>query len=70
MRGSARRRFLKMLGAAAATVPLAPHAEAKKRLSAKLDRWMREQGDPGAALDTQAQWRAAKQGKHFARSAG
>ena len=67
MRVSARRRFLRMLGAAAATVPLVPHAAAKKRLSAELDRWMKQQGDPGAAIDTQAQWRAARQGKHFGR---
>jgi len=43
------------------------HADAKRRLSAELDRWMREQGDPGAALDTEAQWRASKQGRHFKR---
>jgi len=46
------------------------HADAKKRLSAELDRWMKEQGDPGAALDTQAEWSASKQGKHFARGGG
>ncbi len=32
-----------------------PHlAEIKTRLSAELDRWMKEQGDPGAELDTKA----------------
>ncbi len=41
------------------------HAEAQKRLSAELDRWMQEQGDPGAAIDTQRQWKAAREGKHF-----
>ena len=41
------------------------HAKAKKRLSAELDRWMKQQGDPGAAIDTEEQWKAAKQGKHF-----
>jgi len=46
------------------------HAAAKKRLSAELDRWMKQQGDPGAALDTQEQWRASKQGKHFGRGGG
>jgi len=29
------------------------YADIKKRLSAELDRWMKEQNDPGAALDTQ-----------------
>jgi len=43
------------------------HAEAKKRLSGELDGWMKEQGDPGAALDTPDQWRAAKEGRHFGR---
>ena len=43
------------------------HSEAKKRLSAELDRWMKDQGDPGAAIDTKEQWEAAKQGKHFDR---
>ncbi len=43
------------------------HAEAKKRLSKELDRWMKEQGDPGASIDTEEQWRAAKEGRHFDR---
>ncbi len=42
------------------------HADAKQRLSAELDRWMAEQGDPGAEIDTEVQWQAAKQGNHFA----
>ena len=46
------------------------HASAKKRLSAELDRWMKQQGDPGAAIDTQEQWQASKQGKHFGRGEG
>lgn len=40
------------------------HAEIKKKLSNELDRWMREQGDPGIAQDTPKSHRAAKQGKH------
>ncbi len=43
------------------------HAQEKKRLSEELDRWMKEQGDPGAAIDTEEQWRAAKEGRHFDR---
>jgi len=43
------------------------HARAKHRLSAELDRWMKEQGDPGARLDTEEQWKASKQGQHFRR---
>lgn len=42
------------------------HADAKARLSAELDRWMAEQGDPGAAIDSKEQWEAARQGNHFA----
>ena len=41
------------------------HEKGKKRLSEELDRWMEEQGDPGAAIDTEEHWRAAKQGAHF-----
>ncbi len=37
----------------------------KRRLSAELDRWMAQQGDPGASIDTEEQWRAAKKGEHF-----
>jgi uncharacterized sulfatase len=44
------------------------HADAKRRLSAELDRWMAAQGDPGAALDTEAQWKASKEGRHFPRA--
>ncbi len=43
----------------------AEHADAKKRLSEELDRWMESQGDPGAEIDTEAQWTAAKEGRHF-----
>ena len=46
------------------------HAAGKERLSAELDHWMTQQGDPGAKIDTQAQWQAAKQGKHFERQFG
>jgi len=42
------------------------HADAKQILSAELDRWMDEQGDPGATIDTQEQWEASKHGNHFA----
>ena len=41
------------------------HAEAMARLSKELDAWMRRQGDPGAVLDTEAEWRASKKGNHF-----
>ena len=37
----------------------------QKRLSGELDRWMKEQGDPGAAQDTQRAHKAAKEGKHL-----
>ncbi|MFW6163322.1 MAG: sulfatase [Planctomycetota bacterium] len=43
------------------------HVDAKGRLGAELDRWMKDQGDPGAALDTQKEWRASKRGRHFQR---
>lgn len=42
------------------------HAEAKARLSAELDAWMKQQGDPGAAIDTQEEWEASKRSEHFA----
>jgi N-sulfoglucosamine sulfohydrolase len=35
-------------------------AEVKARLAAELDRWMEQQGDPGAALDTQEAWTARR----------
>jgi len=41
------------------------HAEIKRRLSAQLDRWMKEQGDPGAAQDTLKALQAARRGKHL-----
>jgi N-sulfoglucosamine sulfohydrolase len=40
-------------------------ADIKAGLSAELDRWMKEQGDPGAAQDTHEAIRAARQGKHI-----
>jgi len=43
------------------------HAGAKARLSAELDRWMKQQGDPGAAIDSEKEWKAAKAGRHFGR---
>lgn len=44
------------------------HAATKKHLSAELDRWMRDQGDPGAVIDSEEKWRASKRGKHFKRN--
>ena len=40
-------------------------ADIKARLSAELDRWMKQQGDPGAAEDTQRALQAARKGKHL-----
>lgn len=37
----------------------------KTRLSAELDRWLAQQGDPGIALDTREALRAARDGKHL-----
>ena len=37
----------------------------KARLSAELDRWMQDQGDPGAALDTPQARKAARRGLHI-----
>ncbi|MHC4437059.1 MAG: sulfatase family protein [Planctomycetota bacterium] len=37
----------------------------KARLSAELDRWMKEQGDPGAPQDTHKAIQAARRGKHI-----
>lgn len=41
------------------------NADIKSRLSAELDRWMKEQGDPGAAMDTHEAHQAAKKGQHI-----
>ncbi len=43
----------------------ASQAETKARLSAELDRWMKEQGDPGAPQDTHKAIEAARRGKHI-----
>ena len=40
-------------------------AETQRRLSAELDRWMKSQGDPGVALDTNKAYNAARAGKHL-----
>ncbi len=39
------------------------HREAEEELRSELDRWMREQGDPGAPLDTPLALQAARDGK-------
>lgn len=39
-------------------------AEVRERLAAGLGHWMSSQGDPGAALDTEEQWRGAVAGEH------
>lgn len=41
------------------------HAERKARLSTELDRWMKSQGDPGAAQDTHEAIAEARQGNHL-----
>jgi N-sulfoglucosamine sulfohydrolase len=40
-------------------------AALKARLSAELDRWLTEQGDPGAPQDTDEAIRAAREGRHL-----
>ena len=37
------------------------YADIKKRLSNELDRWMKEQKDPGAALDTRERLKQSRQ---------
>ena len=37
----------------------------KNLLSAKLDKWMKEQKDPGISVDSQLEWNAANKGNHF-----
>lgn len=39
-------------------------AAVRDRLAAELGRWMSSQGDPGAALDTEEQWRSSVAGEH------
>jgi uncharacterized sulfatase len=41
------------------------HQQALQRLSDELDRWMNEQGDPGATIDDIAVWNEARKGNHF-----
>ena len=41
------------------------HAAIKKRLRAKLEAWMKSQGDPGAPQDTDEAIQAARRGKHL-----
>ena len=43
----------------------AEYASIKSELSAELDRWMKSQGDPGAAQDTPKAIGAARAGKHL-----
>lgn len=40
-------------------------ADVRDRLGTELGRWMQAQGDPGAALDTEEQWNAARAGNHI-----
>ena len=42
-------------------------ADVKTRLAAELDRWMKEQGDPGAPQDTPRALTAARRGEHLYR---
>ena len=35
-----------------------------EKMSAELDRWMRDQGDPGLEQDTRTSHQAAKKGQH------
>ena len=37
----------------------------KRKLSDELDRWMKQQGDPGAGMDSFEEWNNAKNGNHF-----
>ncbi len=37
----------------------------RNRMAAALGRWMQSQGDPGAGLDTEDQWLAARKGEHL-----
>ncbi|KPL08811.1 MAG: heparan N-sulfatase [Bacteroides sp. SM23_62] len=41
------------------------HRDALKELSAELDRWMKSLDDPGASLDSKAEWDNAREGRHF-----
>ena len=41
-------------------------APVRRRLSTELSRWMESQDDPGQALDSEEQWRAAREGRHLA----
>ena len=43
----------------------AEHSAIKNRLSTELDRWMKEQGDPGIPQDTKRAHQAAKRGEHL-----
>jgi len=43
----------------------AEHADAQQCLAKELDRWMRAQGDPGAAIDNERQWQASRKGEHL-----
>lgn len=41
------------------------YATVRVGLSSELDRWMVEQGDPGALIDTEKDWRDSREGRHF-----
>ena len=41
------------------------HAAVKQKLRSELERWMKQQGDPGAAQDSSEALEAARRGKHL-----
>ena len=40
-----------------------------EKLSGELDKWMKEQGDPGEVIDNKTEWQNANAGNHFLRVA-
>lgn len=45
------------------------YTEIKIHLSNELKEWMKEQGDPGASIDSREEYNAQRKGNHFIRSA-
>lgn len=41
------------------------YADIKAELSARLDKWMNQQGDPGAVMDTEKYYQSAREKKHL-----